>query len=75
MPNGADQWAETALSAREAYLARFNFLDRYYGTTKADEIGALLGGLSLLSDGSPADPGYKKEWLDAVEKVLAERKC
>jgi len=33
----------------------FEFLKRYYETGKSDEIGTLLGGLSLLEDGTPAD--------------------
>jgi hypothetical protein len=51
-------------------MAMHCFLERYYQATHADEVGALLGGLSLLPDGSPADPGFRREWLDAIEAVM-----
>lgn len=37
--------------------------------TQSDDVGSLLGGMSLLSDGEPADPAYLSEWNEAVEKV------
>lgn len=64
-------WANVTLTARQAFLAMHCFLDRYYQMTKADEVGGLLGGLSLLADGSPADPAFQQEWLESVNSVLA----
>jgi hypothetical protein len=62
-------WKSERITVHEGYLAMFNFLEHYYGNTKSDEIAGLLGGLSLLADGSPIDPGFKQEWLAAVDKA------
>ena len=58
------------LSSREAYLAMFSFLEDYYSRTQSDEIGSMLSGLCLMSDGKPMDPAYWHEWEQAVEKAL-----
>lgn len=57
------------LSKKEAYLAMFAFLDAYNQLSPSDEIGGLLGSMSLLEDGVPADPAIYDDWIDAVEKV------
>jgi hypothetical protein len=66
----AKKWGSEAITVHEAYGAMYRFLEHYYERTKADEIGALLGGLSLLPDGEPIDAGYKEEWLRAVAEVM-----
>jgi len=38
--------------------------------TKSDDIGSLLGSMSLLEDGRTADPAIESDWLKAVEKAL-----
>ena len=53
-----------------AYTAMFKFLDREYELTKSDDIGALLGGMSLLENGSTADAGAWEDWLEAVGQAL-----
>jgi hypothetical protein len=58
-----------SLTEKEAFLAMFAFLEGYYETTKSDDVGGLLGGLSLLGDGSTADPAYWQEWQEAIQKV------
>ena len=58
------------LSEQQAYLAMFSFLEAEYRLTSSDEIGGLLGGLSLLPDGSPADPAVKEQWREAVAAAL-----
>jgi len=65
-------WDTDSVSVRTAYVAMVRFLERYYEITGADEIGALLGGLSLWPDGDPADPGFKREWVEAVEISRSE---
>jgi hypothetical protein len=67
MDSPREDWKTDTISVFDAYVAMFMFLEQYYETTKIDEIGALLGGLSLLPDGNPIDPAYKGEWLEAVE--------
>ena len=59
------------LTDKQAYLAMFAFLEEEYRLSHSDEIGALLGSLSLLADGSPADPAVRKQWSDAVCLALS----
>lgn len=63
----------TELTKQEAYLAMFAFLDEYYDITKSEDIGALLGNMSLLEDGYPADPTMLEDWLRAIEKVQSNQ--
>lgn len=61
------------LTVHESYLAMYAYLERYYQLTGADEVGAMLGGMSLLDDGGTADPAVWSDWLDAVESVNRDR--
>lgn len=61
----------TDLTARQAYLAMYSFLDDYYQRTKSDDVGSLLGSMSLLVDGTPADPAIEGEWSTAVQSALS----
>lgn len=54
------------LTTRDAYAAMFAFLEEIYGRTKSDDLGALLGGMSLLEDGGTADPALWADWQAAV---------
>ena len=67
------QASEPLLTPRQAYLAMFEFLRQYYlrGLSESDEIGGLLGSMSLLANGQPADAAYKSDWAAAVLAVLA----
>lgn len=71
MSQGEDQWGKATLTARQAFMVMHCFLEKYYRASHSDEIGGLLGGLSLLPDGSSADPAFRREWLDAVDTVIA----
>lgn len=57
-------------TSRQAYLAMFEFLRQYYERGQSDQIGGLLGDLSLLSDGSSADAAQWLNWETAVSNVL-----
>jgi hypothetical protein len=57
------------LSKQEAYAAMFAFLEHWFGLTKSDELGALLGSMSLLPDGRTADPALWEDWCAAVERA------
>ena len=57
------------LSYQEAYLAMFEFLVQLYERTQSDALGALLGDLSLLPDGTTADPAAWGDWIRCVEKA------
>jgi hypothetical protein len=58
------------LKEKSAYLAMFNFLEQYYVRTQDPSIGGLLGEISLLPDGSPADPAVISDWNEAVAKSI-----
>ena len=48
------------------YRIFFQYLDYIWNEEKPDCLGALLGGMSLLDDGSTADPAYEFDWNDAI---------
>ena len=52
-----------------AYAAIYEFLVVYYERTKSDDVGALLGGMSLLADGNPADPAIWSDWMNSISKA------
>jgi hypothetical protein len=55
------------LTLKEAYAAMFVFLEKRYNITKSDELGGMLGQMSLLPDGGTADPATWGDWLKCVE--------
>lgn len=64
------------VSLRTAYLIMFEFLECYWerGGKTSDEIGGLLGNLSLLADRESADPAMISDWLDAATTVIQAEK-
>ncbi|MEG3439488.1 hypothetical protein V0288_20340 [Pannus brasiliensis CCIBt3594] len=60
------------LTREQAFAAMVAFLEDYYQRTQADDIGALLGSLQLLSDGKPADPALWEDWLLSIHKISLE---
>jgi hypothetical protein len=52
-----------------AYAAMFAFIEDEHRQTNSDELGALLGSMSLLNDGSTVDPAVWSAWLAAVERA------
>ncbi len=63
---------EPRLTTRQAYLAMFEFLRQRNERGPSGEIGGLLGSLSLLQDGSPADSALASDWDEAVTAVLGD---
>ena len=59
---------ESRLTPQEAYAAMYLFLSELYDRGGYDELGGILGGMSLLEDGTTADPAYWHDWLLIVEK-------
>ncbi len=57
------------LSVHEAYTAMFAFLESRYRMTESDELGALLGSMSLLPGGGTADPAIWEDWLNAIREA------
>jgi len=48
----------------------FAFLEAEYHLAHSGEIGGLLGAMSLLPNGSPADPAVAAQWHKAVQAAL-----
>lgn len=61
----------TQLSPHQAYLAMFAFLEEQYRLCPSGEIGGLLGSMSLLPDGAPADSAVANQWQKAVQAACA----
>jgi len=61
------------MTSDQAYAAMFFFLEGFYQRTHSDEIGGLLGSMSLLADGSPADSAIAADWQSAVERATKEQ--
>ena len=57
------------MTTDEAYAAMYFFLEELYRRTHSDEIGGLLGSMSLLADGLPADRAIVADWKRAVERA------
>jgi hypothetical protein len=55
------------LSEQEAYAAMFVFLENRYKLMDSDDLGALLGSMSLLPSGGTVDPAIWEEWLAAIK--------
>jgi len=51
------------------------FLEKYYEETKSDDVGSLLGDISLdiWKDGSTGDPAAWCEWIQCIEEVTKKR--
>jgi len=47
------------------------FLDAHYARTYSDDVGALLGQLTLLRQARPADAADRRRWNEAVSHALA----
>ena len=62
---------EIWLTSRQAYFAMFEFLRRHFERGPTDEIGGIVDGLSLLEDGTAADPAMWLDWEEATAAVLA----
>ena len=60
----------STMTDKEAYAAMFHFLESIYKRTGSNELGGLLGSMSVLADGSPADPAVAGDWQEAVTYAL-----
>ena len=61
------------LTYQQAYAAMYVFLEDYYKRGNSDEIGTLLGALSLLENGEPVDSAMKNDWISAINKSLSDK--
>lgn len=60
------------LSKQHAYLAMYVFLEQRFRNTQSGDIAALLGSMSFLPGGEPADPAVAKDWDDAVNQSVGD---
>jgi hypothetical protein len=60
---------DETVTIREAYEAMFAFLEKFYCNTGSDDVGSLLGSMSMLSEGGTADPAMWGEWEAAIRKA------
>jgi hypothetical protein len=60
---------EDKITTKEAYAAMFAYLKTLYDMTGSDDLGVFLGSMSLLEDGTPADPGVWDDWMEAVQQA------
>lgn len=58
------------MNEQQAYAAMFKFIKVWYESTHADELGSMLGSMSLLRDGRTADDAVWQTWLEAVQFAL-----
>lgn len=63
---------DDSLTTAEAYLAMYAFLSKQYGLG-CEELGSILGSMSLLPDGAVADSALAKDWIEAVSLAKAGR--
>ncbi len=62
------------LTDLQAFYAMRLFLEKYYEQTQSDDVGSLLGDLQFFEkEKETADPAAWKEWMECVNKVLAEK--
>ncbi len=45
------------------------FLEGFYERTKSGDVGALLGQMMILEDGTTADPATWDDWMKCVHRV------
>jgi len=64
---------DESLTFKEAYLAMFAYLSATYHQCGGEELGGLLGSMSLLADGGTADPAVWPDWIDAIQKAKSGR--
>ena len=54
----------------QAYSAMFIFLKEAWKRINSDGLAMILGDMSLLEDGTPADPAVVEDWKSAVARAL-----
>jgi len=61
----------SVMTDKQAYAAMFHFLEEHWKRTKSDDVGGLLGAMSMLQDGpTTADPAIAHDWRRAVGYAL-----
>lgn len=58
------------LTQEQAYLAMYSFLAKQF-SLGSEELGGILGSMSLLPDGTPTDSVFASDWTEAVAAALS----
>lgn len=58
---------EKKISIDEGFDAVKEFLEKWYGFTKSDDIAFMLSGMEI-------DPAFREDWEKAVQEVLTKNK-
>ena len=54
------------LTEEQAYTAMYLYLEKLNRLINSNDLSGLLGSMSLMPDGKPADPAVWGDWLEAV---------
>ena len=54
------------LTEEQAYTAMYLYLEKLNRLINSNDLSGLLGSMSLMPDGKPADPAVWGAWLEAV---------
>jgi len=57
------------LTDLQAYQIMICFLEKHYFRTKSEDIGSLLGDLTLLNKRISADPAAWTDWESCIKEV------
>jgi hypothetical protein len=60
----------TTLTDKQAYAAMYHFLEQQWNRNNAYELRDILSFMSLLPDGSTADPAFAHDWQRAVDYAV-----
>jgi len=60
------------LNFKQAYLAMINMLDAYYWETKCNDLGAMLGFMSIniFEGDEPTDPAVWITWKECIGNII-----
>ena len=58
-------------TSAEEHAAMFKFLDGYADKRYPNDVGGLLGQLSVMREGTPFDREYERQWRKAVSLAVA----
>ncbi|AUM95028.1 hypothetical protein ACFLKB_04845 [Clostridium sp. FAM 1755] len=62
------------LNEKDAFRAMVLFLEKFYERTSSDDVGALLGDLQILEDGTTADPAAWCDWIKCLSIIENNKK-
>jgi hypothetical protein len=58
------------LTAKQAYFAMYIYLEKLYRNTNSENLAGFLGSMSLLDDGTTADPAVWQDWMESISKAI-----